>query len=265
MPAPEPTASGPAAAVVRGDRVLLFDAGAGVMRMSAAAKLPRMGPEAAFFTHLHSDHTLGYADLILTPWIMGRRTRLPAFGPPGLRAMTEHLLAAFGEDIGIRTAGLEGLERGLVDVDVREIGPGLVYEKEGVRVTAFPVVHGGWKHAFGYRVDTADRSVVISGDTMPCPGLVEAARGCDVLVHEVYSQARLAPEKRPGGEDWPAYMAASHTSDVQLGRIAAEVQPGLLVMTHVIRMGATDDELLAGVRQGGFNGRARVGHDLEVF
>jgi ribonuclease Z len=265
MPRPDPDASGPATAVVIDKRVLLFDAGPGVMRRMAAAKLPITGPEAVFFTHLHSDHTIGYPDLILTTWVMGREHPLQAYGPEGLKAMTDNLMAAYSEDIEIRTTGLERLVPEGAKVDVHEIKPGVVYEKDGVKVTAIPVLHGSWKQAFGYRIDTPDRVIVISGDTRPCPALVEAAKGCDVLVHEVYPESKLAPEKRPGGQIWPSYMASFHTSDVELGRIAAEAQPKLLILSHIVRMKATDDELLAGVRQGGFTGKAVVGHDLEVW
>ncbi len=106
-PYPDPATSGPATAVVVDGRVLLFDAGPGVMRRLKAANLPISGPEALFITHLHSDHTLGYADLILTSWVMRRRAPFPVYGPRGLRRMTRHLLAAYSEDIDIRENGLE--------------------------------------------------------------------------------------------------------------------------------------------------------------
>lgn len=264
-PYPDPNASGPATAVVVGKRVFLFDAGAGVMRRMNAAGLPISGPEAVFITHLHSDHTLGYPDLILTSWIMRRVSPMPVYGPPGLQRMTNHLLAAFAEDIQIRTDGLEREVRGGYRVKVHEIRPGVVYEREGVRVTAIPVLHGSWKKAYGYRIDTADRSIVISGDTRPSEALVRAARGVDVLVHEVYSPLHLAPENRPGGKYWPRYMREFHTSDVELGALAARAKPKLLVLTHIIRMGSTDEDLIAGVRAGGFSGAVKVGKDLDRY
>ena len=150
-------------------------------------------------------------------------------------------------------------------VAVHEVGPGVVYDSGNVRVTAIPVPHGSWKEAYGYRIDSPDRSVVISGDTRPSEALTAAARGVDVLVHEVYSEARLAPENRPGGEDWPQYMRAFHTSDVELGKIAAVAQPKLLILSHIIARGATDTELLAAVRAGGFGGPVVVGKDLARY
>lgn len=264
-PYPNPAASGPATAVVVGGRVFVFDAGPGVMRQVNAAHLPINGPEALFITHLHSDHTLGYADLIFTSWIMRRTSPFPVYGPTGLQRMTNHLLAAFAEDIHIRTEGLERESPGGYRVAVYEIKPGKIYDRDGVRVTAIPVPHGSWKEAYGYRIDTPGRSIVISGDTRPSEALVKAARGVDVLIHEVYSESRLKPEYRPGGEDWPRYCREFHTSDVELGRLAARIQPGLLILDHIIRMGATDQELLAAVRAGGFTGQVAIGKDLDRF
>lgn len=264
-PYPDPNASGPATAVVVGKRVFLFDAGAGVMRRMNAAGLPISGPEAVFITHLHSDHTLGYADLILTSWIMRRVSPLRAYGPHGLRSMTAHLLAAYTEDIHIRTYGLEREVRGGYRVRVHEIKSGVVYERDGVRITAIPVPHGSWKEAYAFRIDTPDRSIVISGDTRPSAALVRASRGVDVLVHEVYSPLHIVPENRPGGKYWPQYMREFHTSDVELGALASRAKPKLLILTHIIRSGSSDEDLLAGVRAGGFTGPVRVGKDLERY
>src|SRR3984893_12974883 len=261
-PYPDPKAAGPATAVVIGKRVFLFDAGVGVMRQVNAAGLPISGPEAAFITHLHSDHTLGYADLILTSWIMRRSSPFAVYGPHGLRRMTQLLLAAYAEDIRVRTYGLEREVAGGYRVNVHEIGRGVVYEREGVRVTAIPVPHGSWKEAYAYRIDTPDRSVVISGDTSPSKALVAASRGVDVLVHEVYLATHLKPEDRPGGKFWRQYMREFHTSEVELGNVAAQAKPKLLILTHIIRFGGTDEELLEGVRKGGFNGPVIVGKDL---
>lgn len=264
-PYPDPASSGPATAVVIGGRVFLFDAGPGVMRRLRAANLPINGPEALFITHLHSDHTLGYPDLILTSWVMRRQGPFGVYGPRGLRRMTRHLLAAYSEDIQLRTDGLEHeVPRGY-RVNVHEIQSGVVYEKEGVRVTAIAVPHGAWQASFAYRIDTPDRSIVISGDTRPSEALVKAARGVDVLIHEVYSAAHLAPENRPGGQDWPRYCREYHTSDVELGQLAARIQPKLLILDHIIRMGATDEEMLSAVRAGGYRGQLVMGKDLARY
>jgi len=263
MPRPDPDASGPATAVVVGRRVFLVDAGPGVERRLAAAHLPIDGVTALFITHLHSDHTLGYPDLIFTSWVMGRKQPLAAYGPHGLQKMTDHLVAAWAEDIEVRTNGLEKRTPGGYRVDVHEIRPGVVYDSAGVRVTAFLVEHGTWREAYGYRIDAPGRSVVISGDTKPSENLVRAAAGADVLVHEVYPEPRAAPNPTESAT-WPTYMRDFHTSDVELGQLAARIRPRLLILSHIIRRGATDEELLANVRKS-FSGRAVVGHDLDRY
>ena len=261
-PVPNPARSGPATAVVVGRRVFLFDAGPGVMRRMAAAGLPIDGVTAAFITHLHSDHTLGLPDLILTSWVMGRSTPMRLQGPPGLRRMTDHIIAAWTEDTVVRVKGLERGRPGGYRVDVREVTGGVVFDSGGVRVTAVRVPHGEWEHAFAYRVDTPDRKILISGDTRYSDAIAEAARDVDVLVHEVYPETRVAPENRPGGELWPQYLREVHTSDVELGRIAARAKPKLLLLSHVLFMGASERELLDGIRRGGFAGRVVIASDL---
>lgn len=263
MPRPDQNAQGPATAVSTGDRTFLFDAGPGVERQLSAAGLPIHGVTAVFITHLHSDHTLGYPDLIFTSWVMGRKKPLEAYGPLGLASMTQHLYSAFELDIEVRTTGLEHQTPLGYRVNVHEVQEGIVYEEAGVRVSAIAVPHGNWREAFAYRIDTKDRSIVISGDTRPSEKLVEASRGVDVLIHEVYPENRLAPEKRPGGEDWPQYMREFHTSDKELGALAARANPKLLILYHVVRMGGTNEEMIGAIRAAGFTGRVVVGGDLQ--
>jgi ribonuclease BN (tRNA processing enzyme) len=266
MPRPDPDASGPATAIVVGTRTFLFDAGAGVERRLSAARLPINGVTALFVTHLHSDHTLGLPDLIFTSWVMGRTRPMPAYGPHGLKQMIDHIVAAWSEDIAVRTNGLEHEAPHGYDVTVHEIAPGVVYDSGGVKVTAIPVLHGDWKEAYGYRVDTPTRSIVISGDTRPSPELAAAAGGVDILIHEVYPASRVAPEPRPGGNDWPRYLQTFHTSDVELGRLAAIANPKLVILQHVVgRNGATDAEMIAAVHGAGFPGRVVVGKDLQRY
>jgi len=264
-PHPSTKNRGPATAVVYNNRVFLFDAGSGVMDQVSGANLSISGPEATFITHLHSDHTLGYADLTLTTWIMGRKKHLEVYGPIGLKKMTNLVLDSFSEDIDIR---INGLERELPEVhkaNVHEIDEGVIYDSANVKVTAFRVLHGSWKYAFGYRIDTPDKSIVISGDTRPCENLISYAKNCDILIHEVYASERVQIEDRSGGELWPQYCKEFHTSDYELGQIAADVNPGKLVLIHIVRMGAGDDEIIGNVRRGGYNGDLVVGEDLEVI
>jgi ribonuclease BN (tRNA processing enzyme) len=266
-PNADPDRDGPAVAVVVDQTSYLVDFGVGVVRRAAAAE--RSGIKAlaaanltvAFSTHLHSDHTLGLADLILTPWILDRAAPLTLYGPRGLRSMVKHLVDAYADDIRIRTRGGEPAHR--YDprvVTVHEIKPGIVYRDERVTVTAFAVPHGSWEQAFGYRFQTPDRTIVISGDTGPESRIDEQCRRCDVLVHEVYSGAGFA--KRP--PEWQAYHSRYHTSARELGAIASRAQPGLLVLYHQLIWTSTEEALLDEVRST-YSGTVVSARDLDVF
>jgi ribonuclease BN (tRNA processing enzyme) len=266
-PNADPDRYGPAVAVVVDEVSYLVDFGVGVVRRAAAAERSGIAALAAtnltraFATHLHSDHTLGLADLILTPWVLERPTPLTLYGPRGLRRMTDHLIAAYAEDVRIRTRGGEPRHRyDARTVVVHEIAPGVVYRDEHVTVTAFAVPHGAWEQAFGYRFQTADRTIVISGDTGPDSHIEDQCRRCDVLVHEVYSEAGFA--KRP--PEWQAYHARYHTSSRQLGAIASRAQPGLLVLYHQLIWSSTEEELLKEVRSA-YDGKVVSAHDLDVY
>ena len=245
-PNAEPDRSGPCVAVVVGDTPYLVDAGPGIVRRANAAR--RLGVEAlrpgnlkhVFITHLHTDHTLGLADLIFTPWVLERDGPLQLYGPPGVREMVDHLLQAYEQDVRIRIDGLEPANSAGYKVDVHEIAAGEVYRDANVTVRAIAVNHGSWEHAFGFRFETRDRTIVISGDTSPSDALTEAARGCDVLIHEVYSQAGF-DSRIP---IWQQYHSSFHTSTSELGRIARLASPGLLVLYHQLYWGADDADLL---------------------
>ena len=259
-PNPDPERMGSGLAIVAGGQPYLIDCGAGVVRRAAEAALPMTRLTRLFITHLHSDHTLGYADVILTPWVLEREHPLEVFGPRGTQAMTDNLLAAYSADIDNRLHGSQPQNATGIEVDVHEIVPGEVYTDENVTVTAFAVPHGAWNHAFGYRFDAADRSIVVSGDTIATEAVVAACDGCDVLVHEVYAKWGL--DRRT--QDWQAYHRASHTSGVELGLIAAEARPKLLVLYPQLLWGATEEQLISEIRQN-FDGEIAFADDLDVY
>ncbi len=262
-PRPLPNVWGPATAVLVGNRVFLIDAGVGVERRLAAAGLPVNGVTAAFITHLHSDHVLGLPDLIFTSWVVGRSRPFPVYGPHGLASMTEHLYAAFSEDIRVRTEGLEHESPDGYRIDVHEIEPGVVYDSGGVRVTAFLVIHGEWREAYGYRFDTPGRSIVLSGDTRPSDELVRMATGVDVLIHEAQpSDSTDHPGNRTATE-WATYVRAYHTTARQLGELAARAHPGLLVVYHDSRR-APAAQVMAEIRQA-YSGQVVIATDLQRF
>jgi ribonuclease BN (tRNA processing enzyme) len=264
-PNPEPDRMGPAVAVVSGDRVYVVDCGPGVVRRAAQAGIKMEQLTRAFITHLHSDHTVGCPDLMLTPPNAGRKDPLEIYGPPGVRAMTENLLRAFKEDLEMRIHGTQPSEaggfaaRGFA-VTAHDVKPGEVYRDAAVRVAAFAVPHGNWKHAYGYRFEANDKVIVISGDTTYSEGLAAIAKGCDILVHEVYSQKGWE-QRTP---DWQRYHAAFHTSAPDVGRIAAKVGPRKLVLYHLLPMGETPEQVLREVREH-YDGETLYGKDLDVI
>ena len=269
-PRPDPERSGPSTAIVVGDTPYLVDVGPGVVRRAQAAfekgiaGLEVMKLRTLFVTHLHSDHTVGYPDLIFTTWVQGRKQSLRAFGPKGFAAMTQHVIQAWQADIDVRTKGLEHRSAEGVIVEAHEVNPGQVYQDEHVKVIAFSVNHGDLPQAFGYRFESADRTVVISGDTSPSPALVDACQKCDVLIHEAYAE-NYRPAAVP---DWIEYRSKYHTTTTQLAEIATKTQPRLLIVYHrgVGPSGSqiSDAEYLAEIART-YRGKVVIGHDLDVY
>jgi len=259
-PNPEPDRSGPSVAIVSGDRVYVVDCGPGVVRRAAQAGINMKQLTRLFVTHLHSDHTAGLPDLIFTPAVTGRLTALQAYGPPGFRGMVSLVMKAWKEDIAIRLYGGEPSVTQAYEVQARDVQPGEIYRDDGVRVKAIAVDHGKWKHSLAYRFETKDKVIVVSGDTTLSERLVAGAQGCDILVHEVYSQKGW--EKRT--PEWRKYHAAYHTSGPDVGRVAARVKPKTLVLYHQLPMGEKPEQVVGEVRSQ-FNGKVVYGKDLEVI
>ena len=273
-PIPDPDRVGSGVAIIVDSVAYLFDAGAGVVRRAAAAghngikafapSLP--GGQASprfnrvFLTHLHSDHTLGLADVIFTPWIQGRVTPLDVYGPPGTKKLVKGILDAYEEDVQERLHASGGPPANGWNAIVHEIAEGVVFSDSRVTVKAFAVPHADWKYAFGYRIQTPDRTIVLSGDDRPNDAIARECNGCDVLIHEVYSDAGFAtiPAIRK------AYHSRAHTSATQLGDIATSAKPKLLILYHQLFFGSSDETLLKEVRSR-FTGRVVSAKDLDVY
>jgi ribonuclease BN (tRNA processing enzyme) len=266
-PNPDPDRSGPALAVVAGGTAYLVDAGPGLVRRAAAAAragLPALEAQRlgiVFLSHLHSDHTVGLPDLIHTGWVAGRSAPLRVVGPPGTDALARHLTEAWAADIANRRGNLQPHTEAGWRVQVEETRGGMVYRDSVVTVTAFRVPHDGWETALGFRFETRDRSIVISGDTRPSDAVVQACNGCDVLVHEVYS-TRGFQSRTP---EWQRYHADAHTSTAELAALATRARPRLLVLYHQLYWGASDDELIAELRAAGYAGPVVSARDLGVY
>ncbi|HVZ24725.1 MAG TPA: MBL fold metallo-hydrolase [Sediminibacterium sp.] len=263
----DPDRTGPSLAIIVNGQSYVVDCGRSVIHRTAEAArkgIPGLDPAhlcKLFITHLHSDHTVGYPDFILTPAVTGRMHPLQVYGPRGLQRMTHLLLAAYSEDINIR---LHGLEQGipaaykvLVHETIRE---GIIYRDSKLVVKAFRVPHGSWPEAWGYRFETPDKIIVVSGDCTYSDHLVQYAKGCDILVHEVYSMEGLA--KRDA--HWQKYHASFHTSTAQLADIARQVHPRKLVLVHELPFGMSRESLLKELTDR-YQGTVIAAHDLDII
>ncbi|MFX1508176.1 MAG: MBL fold metallo-hydrolase [Promethearchaeota archaeon] len=258
-PIPDPERFGPSLAISTDEKVYIIDFGPGVVRRAVAAGFKPVQMTTAFLTHLHSDHTTGYPDLIFTPAVEGRKQPLEVYGPSGLDDMTQNILAAYKMDMEERNKGLEPTPMDGYEVKVHEIHSEIIYSDGSVTVKAVPVKHGSWL-AFGFKFITRDKTIVISGDTAPTPKFLDFAMNCDILIHEVYSAVGLAKRS----QEWIQYHSTYHTSSYELGDIATKIQPNLLILYHQLFMGRKDEDLLKEVRKG-YPGEVISGKDLDVF
>lgn len=268
-PNPDPTRSGPAVAIVVNDTPYIVDFGPGVVRQAASLSPRYGGPidgldvkriKHAFLTHLHSDHTLGFADLVLTPWVMGRDEPLQVYGPDGVVEMAENLLEAYKDDIDYRRYGSESANDAGWRVEATSIEEGVVYEDENVTVEAFSVKHGSWPNAFGYRFTTPDRVIVVSGDAAPTDNLTKYSHDADILIQEVYSAAGL----ESSSPQWQEYMRDNHTSTREVAELATDVKPKLLVLYHVLFLGSSEEEIISEIKQR-YGGHVKLASDRDVY
>ncbi|KJC38023.1 ribonuclease Z [Bradyrhizobium sp. LTSP885] len=269
-PTPRLSAFSASTLVEAGPEKLIFDFGRGSTIRLFQRKIPIGAITAHFITHLHSDHVVGLPDMWLTGWIGtpygSRKTPMLIFGPKGTVAMTENLTKAFSEDIRIRIADEDYPPEG-VAFAAKDIEPGLVYEKNGVKVSAIEVNHGDKiKPAFGYVVEYDGKKVVLSGDTKPDDRVAKAAEGADLLIHEV---AVIDPDLF---KTYPNYRAIEdhHTSPEDAGRIFAHARPKLAVYSHIVfatqppTQDVPEDTLLARTRTT-YQGPLVIGRDLMSF
>jgi ribonuclease Z len=263
VPTPVMERFGPSTLVEAGAEKLVFDAGRGVLQRLFQLKIPLKEVRALFLTHLHSDHVVGIPDLWLTGWLVGRpEVPLRVWGPMGTKTLMAHLEQAYQFDIRIRLYDDRPPPQGVV-VLAEEITEGVVYEHNGVKVTAFEVDHSPIKPAFGYRIDYAGRAVVLSGDTRFSEHLIQWAQGVDVLVHEVIA-ADLFRARPHGNPERTERIITHHTTAEQAGVVFARVQPKLAVYSHIGPVTATANDLLPPTRKT-YAGPLEVGEDLMVI
>lgn len=231
-PNPDPYRSGPCVGIHHNNHLYLVDFGVGLIRQINKLGFNISHIHTAFLTHLHSDHTLGLSDLLITPWILGRKQPMQIYGPKGLSDMVYHTLEAFSVDIQERIHGLEKANTTGYQAEVTHISEGLIYNDE-IKVEALRVPHGRFE-AYAFKF-IGDQTIVVSGDTRPSKAFIDFAKGCDILVHEVYYAEGL----KTRSPQWQAYHKNVHTSAIELGEIASEVQPRKLVLYHQLFMQET--------------------------
>ena len=269
-PNPDPERYGSGYAVVVNDNAYIVDFGPGIVRRISAMS-PTWGGEfpsmelqninVAFLTHIHSDHSGALADLILTPWIMGRDEPLNLYGPNGLKAMSQNITEAYIDDINYRLYGSQPANELGFTTNVTEISEdGSIFKDKNVEVIAFKNAHGDFKNSFGFLFITDDKRILFSGDTAVSANLIKYGTDLDILVHEVFSSETFVNKTK----DWQIYHQAHHTSSIDLGIIAEELQPKKLVLSHILFWGASEESLLKDVRKN-FNGQAIIAKDLLVI
>ncbi len=270
-PLPDPERFGSATLVEAGSQKLLFDAGRGVTIRLNQIALPMREITAVFITHFHSDHLTGLADLWLTSWLppnFGRRTEpLRVWGPTGLSEVTSGLARAYAADIAIRIVD-EQRPAAAAHFDVTEYSTGgVIFEADGVSVTAFEVDHGEViKPAYGYRIDYAGRSVVLSGDTRFDERLIAVADGADLVIHEVAAFHESLVDVNPAMQN----ILDHHTTPKQAGIVFDRIRPKLAVYSHIVRPPApgvpvvTNESLIEQTRTN-YDGPLVVGEDLMSF
>ncbi|HEY7904705.1 MAG TPA: MBL fold metallo-hydrolase [Casimicrobiaceae bacterium] len=263
-PMPKVTRSAPAFAIVVGGDTYIVDCGNGVARQMAKAGLAFRSLRAVFVTHHHSDHNADFGNLFLLSWAGGLDTPVDAYGPPPLARMTEQFLALNAYDIATRIAD-EGRPPLAPLIRAHDIdAEGEVYRDGNVRVRCARVEHPPVVPAFAFRFDTADRSIVFSGDTAPCPALVALARGADVLVHEVLYEPALDAicGNLANATRLRQHLRASHTMQHEVGAIAREAGVKSLVLTHFVPSDSIADAVWRAAAAAQFSGEIVLGRDL---
>lgn len=248
------------------DVAYLVDCGYGVSRQMINAGIGLNRLRYIFITHHHSDHNLEYGPLLYNAWVTSQPIWINAYGPPGLRKLTQDFFSYQKFDIETRIAD-EGLPDLRTLVKAHDVDrPGQVVFNEQVSVTSCRVPHPPIRQSYAYRFDTKDRSIVISGDTAYAPELADFAKGADVLIHEVMYLPAIDKlvRQNAGATRLREHLLASHTSTEDVGRIAARAGVKTLVLSHFVPgndPSITDEQWSEGVRKH-FKGRIIIGKDL---
>jgi len=272
-PLPDPTKSGPGVAVVVNGTPYIVDAGEGIWR-AMGREIERFGGgkvkgfamqsfawKQVFITHLHSDHTLGLPAIILSPWNFHRVDPPHIYGPPGTKDLVDGILSAYRHDIAFRVYGDEHINDTGWRAVAHEIwDSGLVYEDDNVKVKAFKTEHSTAPMPYVYRFETPDKVIMISGDTRPTEGVLQASEGADIIIHEVFGLDHIknAPYDASNAGRY-------HTSTKDLAELAKKTQPDILVLYHTQNYSDNPEQLVEEIGRFGFKGKVVESRDRDIF
>jgi ribonuclease Z len=264
-PAPQISRGGNSTLVEAGKQKLVFDFGRNATTRLNQLHVPIGAINSFFLTHFHSDHTVGLPDLWLTGWLQpayGRRAvPMELYGPVGTVALADGLKQAFATDIATRVKDEKTPLDG-VQIHAHDTQPGLVYEKDGVKVIAFNNDHGeNIKPSFGYRIEYRGRVAVLSGDTRYSPEVVKQAKGADLLVHCVSYTSDELMKSNPGYKAISGHLSSPDDA----ARVFNEAQPKLAVFSHIGLNGDVSVADIALKVHEQYNGNFVVGEDLMSF
>jgi len=242
---------------------LLFDAGRGVTQRIYESSINPKEVTRIFLTHLHNDHIEGLPTLWMTPWfLLGRDRPLEVWGPAGTATMIDGMRLMYAHDLEHRVNPFNKVEN--LDAHVQELESGVVYDRNGVRVTAFPVEHADGNPAYGYRIDYAGHAVVLSGDTTYNEAVVEQGTNVDLIVHNVIAfSPRLTQMPEMQG------VLAKLTTPEQAAEVFTKAKPRMAVFSHIVKKelhGAEGDAaIIERTRKAGYAGPLEMGLDRMVI
>lgn len=224
----------------------LFDAGRGaLLRLNQSRILPNE-IENIFFTHLHSDHILGFSDILMTGWVYHRQKPLNIFGPPGTINFVDSTIKSFEEDIKVRSLPPESLNVENLKSNIEIIYDDFTYKKNGLTIETFAVKHEPFTYAFGFKIFNSKYCMVISGDTTYSEQVIEKTKNCDLLIHEIAHASEHTLEKYPKAKGVISY----HTDASQVSKIINTVKPRLTILNHVLSLdGSSDEQILNEIKK----------------
>ena len=224
----------------------LFDVGRGaLLRLNQSRILPNE-IENIFFTHLHSDHILGFSDILMTGWVYHRQKPLNIFGPPGTINFVDSTIKSFEEDIKVRSLPPESLNVENLKSNIEIIYDDFIYKKNGLTIETFAVKHEPFTYAFGFKIFNSKYCMVISGDTTYSEQVIEKTKNCDLLIHEIAHASEHTLEKYPKAKGVISY----HTDASQVSKIINTVKPRLTILNHVLSLdGSSDEQILNEIKK----------------